>query len=172
MKTFKQFLIEKEKNPFEEIKSDLQDTPGMSIGKRMVSRGVGAVNTAAGKAVSPLVGAAQGDVLSTMFALGRNASPIGLAHTVLTLGNDAEAAPPMMEPEVEEQKKKDSLLASAMNPQDNPVASKAPVELKRDEFRRKEEERQALSDVGTDFKGTKTAGRGSAGSGGMTPTRI
>ena len=66
---------------------------------------------------------------------GMAAGMYGLADTIF--GKEAGAPSPMMEPERKEQEEKDELLSAAMNPQDKPVASRAPVELKRSEFRRK-----------------------------------
>ena len=140
MISFKKFLLEKEQSTFAEVKKEVENTPGMSIGKRLVSRAGGAVSSLAGKGVGPAASIAQGDVMGTIFALGKNASPIGMAHTVLNMGKEANADPYPLESEMESQKEKDELLASAMNPQNNPVSRNAPVELRRAEQRRKTEE--------------------------------
>lgn len=66
---------------------------------------------------------------------GMAAGMYGLADTIF--GKEAGAPSQMMEPERKEQEERDELLSAAMNPQDKPVASRAPVELKRSEFRRK-----------------------------------
>jgi hypothetical protein len=136
MLRFKQYILEAEENKLKELKTTLQDTPAISIGKKLISSGLGAISSAAGKAFGPVTNIASGDVIGTALSLGSRASPIGMAHSVLSMGKEANASPIMMEPERKEQEEKDELLASAMNPSNNPVPQKAPVELKRSEWRR------------------------------------
>jgi hypothetical protein len=170
MKRFKEYLLEAEENKLKELKTTLQDTPAISMGKKLISSGLGAISSAAGKAFGPITNIASGDVVGTALSLGSRTSPIGMAHSVLTMGKEANATPYPLESDVEEVVRKDELLSNAMNPLENPVTGKAPVELKRSEWRRKERERkESLKDVGTDFRITRESNRGSAGPGGMTP---
>ncbi len=172
MKRFKEYLLEAEENKLKELKTTLQDTPAISMGKKLISSGLGAISSAAGKAFGPVTNIASGDVIGTALSLGSRTSPIGMAHSVLSMGNEANADPYPMESEVEEVERKDKLLSDAMNPMQNPVTGKAPVELKRQEWREKERERQeSLQKVGTDFRLTRKENSGSAGLAGMTPTQ-
>jgi len=148
MFSFKQFLIEEEKSAFQEVKADLEDTPAISMGKKLVAKGANMVTQGAGNLVGPVSSIAQGDVIGTMLSLGKNASPIGMAHSALMMGKEANATPYPLESEIESQNAKDDLLSAAMNPNDNAVPQKGPAELKRAEFRRKQQE--YMSNVGSD----------------------
>lgn len=85
--------------------------------------------------IDPISKAAESAAGKILPAAGAVASMYGLADTLF--GKEASAPPTMMEPERQEQEEQDELLAAAMNPQNNPVAGRAPVELKRSEWRRK-----------------------------------
>ena len=171
MKRFTEYLLEAEQSKLKELKDTLQDTPTVAMGKKLISSGLGMMSSAAGKAFGPVSNIASGDVVGTALSLGSRASPLGLAHSVLSMGKEANASPYPLESEVEEVVKKDELLSNAMNPLENTVTGKAPVELKRSEWRRKEKQRkESVKAAGTDFRLTRGENRGSAGPAGMTPT--
>lgn len=85
--------------------------------------------------IDPISKAAESAAGKILPAAGAVASMYGLADTLF--GKEASASTVMTEPERQEQEERDERLAAAMNPQNNPVAGRAPVELKRSEWRRK-----------------------------------
>lgn len=88
--------------------------------------------------IDPISKAAESAAGKILPAAGAVASMYGLADTLF--GKEAIAPPTMMDPERQEQEERDELLASAMNPQNNPVSRNAPIELRRAEQRRKTKE--------------------------------
>ena len=88
-----------------------------------------------GSLIDPLSTAIEKGAGKILPAAGAVASMYGLADTIF--GKEASAPPTMMEPERQEQEERDELLAAAMNPSNSPVPQRAPVELKRSEWRRK-----------------------------------
>lgn len=101
--------------------------------KKIAQRGADVAGKIGGL-LDPISTAAEVAASKILPAAGMVASMYGLADTLF--GKEATAQNLMMEPERKEQEKRDELLSSAMNPQNYPVSDKAPVELKRYEWRK------------------------------------
>ena len=143
MKKFKQFLNENDESGYSKIKNDLKYTPTISAGKRIVSSALGKMSPAAGRAFGPVSNLVSGDTVGAALSTGARSNPLGLIYSTMMIADTASASTIPTDAEAEEIRSKDELLSNAMNPGQNPVSKKAPDELKREEWRRKEQLRLA-----------------------------